>query len=501
MLRLFIPMTGHQTVTRFSFCLLAYSTLAIAPIYAQSITHTPVFTFNGDTAYDDFGASVSGAGDVNGDGFADVIVGAPFDGNNGLRSGSARVLSGADGSILLFTFEGDSLEDNFGRSVSGAGDVNGDGFADLIVGAPGDDNTGSSSGSARVISGANGSILYTFNGDSAFDDFGTSVSGAGDVNGDGFADLIAGAPDDDNNGTDSGSARVFSGADGSILYTFNGDSRENYFGRSVSGAGDVNGDGFDDVIVGAPGDDNVGTDSGSARVFSGADGSILFTRNGESSRDLFGRSVSGAGDVDGDGFDDVIVGAPEDGNNGIRSGSARVFSGANASQIHKFDGDMTGDLFGTSVSGTGDVNGDGFADVIVGASENDFISGRSIGTARVFSGNDGSILYTFNGDSNGDLLGTSVSGAGDVNGDGVADFVVGAQQATQEGYARVFVSQATGPPFLLGDCNQDGVVNFLDIAPFIGFLTNSSFLEEADIDGSGEVTFVDIFPFIAILSS
>jgi hypothetical protein len=169
--------------------------------------------------------------------------------------------------VPSFPISGDSGGDNFGASVRGVGDVNNDGFDDLIVGANRDDNNGPSSGSARVFSGADGSILYTFNGDSAGDQLGGSVSGAGDVNNDGFADFIVGAFGDDNNGSASGSARVFSGVDGAILYAFNGDSQGDQFGISVSGAGDVNNDGFDDLIVGAPGDDNKGGESGSARVF------------------------------------------------------------------------------------------------------------------------------------------------------------------------------------------------------------------------------------------
>ena len=359
-------------------------------------------TFLGDAAGDQFGRSVSGAGDVNGDGFADLIVGASGDDNNGSYSGSARVFSGLDGSVL-HTFLGDAAGDRFGRSVSGAGDVNGDGFDDLIVGAYGDDDNGSSSGSARVFSGVDGSVLHTFLGDAAGDYFGSSVSGAGDVNGDGFDDLIVGAFGDDDNGSNSGSARVFSGVDGSVLHTFLGDAAGDRFGRSVSEAGDVNGDGFDDLIVGAYGDDDNGSFSGSARVFSGVDGSVLHTFLGDATADFFGTSVSGAGDVNGDGFADLIVGADGDDDNGTYSGSARVFSGVDGSVLHTFLGDAAGDRFGRSVSGAGDVNGDGFDDLIVGAYGDDD-NGSSSGSARVFSGVDGSVLHTFLGDAAGDLL-------------------------------------------------------------------------------------------------
>ena len=155
--------------------------------------------------------------------------------------------------------------------------------------------------------------------------------------------MIAGATGDDNNGFTSGSARVFSGNDGSILYTFNGDSGGDSFGGSVSGLGDINNDGYDDLIVGATGDSNTGAASGSARVFSGANGSILFTLNGDSSIDLLGGSVSGAGDINDDGYDDLIVGAIGDDNNGDRSGSARVVSGKDI--VTDTDGDGVLDFF------------------------------------------------------------------------------------------------------------------------------------------------------------
>ena len=467
-----------QVTRLFTILLMSFLFSAITDsLAAQTITHVPLYTFYGDNFLDEFGRSVSGAGDVNGDGFADLIVGAAFDDNNGFTSGSARVLSGFDGSVL-YTFNGDNAGDLFGRSVSGAGDVNGDGFADLIVG---------SSGIAHVLSGSDGSVLYNFSGDSGL--FGDSVSGAGDVNGDGTPDLIVGAPFDNN----SGSARVLSGSDGSVLHNFYGDSAGDEFGRSVSGAGDVNGDGFADLIVGAPRDDNNGNTSGSARVLSGSDGGVLYSFDGDNAFDFFGWSVSGAGDVNGDGFADLIVGAFGDDNNGTGSGNARVLSGSDGSVLHSFDGD-SGQL-GHSVSCAGDVNGDGKADLIVG-SPNASNNARNSGSARVLSGSDGSVLYNFSGGLR-SKFGTSVGGAGDVNGDGLDDFIVGADEggANGGGYAQVFVSQ------ILGDCNQDGSVNFLDISPFIAILTAGDFLGQADTNEDGAVNFLDIARFIALLTS
>lgn len=443
--------TIHRREHSIALVLFILACFLITPATHSQTTLRAIFTFNGDSAGDQFGFSVSGAGDVNGDGFADVIIGAPYVDS---YSGSAIVFSGLDGTVLL-TFYGESAGDWFGISVSGAGDVNGDGYADVIIGAAGDDHNGLiDSGSAIVFSGLDGTVLLTFYGDSAHDRFGTSVSGAGDVNDDGYADVIIGAQLDDSNGSNSGSAKVFSGLNGTPIFTFNGESAGDLFGISVSDAGDVNDDGVPDVIVGAPLADRNGiVDSGSATVFSGLDGGMLFTFYGNLDYDQFGSSVSSAGDVNGDGCADVIVGAPLVDDNGLNSGSATVFSGLDGAPLFTSYGSLAGEEFGSSVSGAGDVNGDGLADVVVGAP---FVLYNGFGSATVLSGLDGTVLFTFYGDSAGDWFGHSVSGAGD----GFPNVIVGANlddsNGLESGSARVFLFSPTDPCEQIGENSTIG---------------------------------------------
>ena len=192
------------------------------------------------------------------------------------------------------------------------------------------------------------------------------------------------------------------------------------------------------------------------------------------------------------------MGAPGNDNNGSGSGSARVFSGVDGSVLYTFEGDSTDERFGSSVSGAGDVNGDGVADLIVGAPF-DRDNGVFSGNVRVFSGVDGSIIYSFDGDAAFEQFGQSVSGVGDVNGDGVADFLVSAFNGfTNDGFARLFVSQITGP-IILGDCNQDGVVTFADIPAFVEVVASGGFLAEADCNEDTVADLDDIPFFIAIL--
>ena len=401
-------------------------------LFIPSALFGQLYQFNGEGADDRLGYSVDAAGDVNADGFDDLIVGAFSSNNNGIESGSAYVYSGADGS-LLYQWDGQNTYDRFGECVSAAGDANGDGFDDVIVGALNTDNNGSSSGSAYLYSGVDGSLLYQWDGQDTADTFGESVSAAGDVNNDGFDDVIIGADGAESNGlSDNGSAYVYSGADGSLLHRWDGQDHTDRFGWCVSGAGDVNSDGFDDLIVGAFSASNNGAESGSAYVYSGADGSLFYQWSGQNAGDYFGGSVSGAGDVNGDGFDDLIVGAHWADPNGYNSGSVYVHSGADGSLIYQWDGQHAGDHFGLPASGAGDVNSDGVNDIIIGAHWAD-PNGTTSGSAYAYSGLDGSLLRQWDGSQADDRFGRCVAGAGDVNGDGTDDLIIGAYGADENG--------------------------------------------------------------------
>lgn len=397
---------------------------AVVALSSHASGQSALYEIEGVAAGDGLGQSVEIVGDMNGDGFADVLVGAWKDDIGGLDAGSVRAVSGKNGATLLL-LTGDAPGDQLGFASSGAGDINADGFADIVAGANAATVAGmSSAGMVKIVSGLTGQVLYQAVGDNPADLFGYSTAPVGDVNGDGFADVAVGAIfDDDPSKVNCGSVTVISGFDGAVLFRYAGFSANDNIGYSVSG-GDVNADGFSDILAGAPGADPNGSGSGSAYAFDGVTGAVLRTVHGDSGSDALGRAVSASSDVDQDGHADLIVGAPSDDVGFTNNGSVRVVSGATGAQLYLFAGRAALDRFGESVRGVGDVDGDGYGDVLVGTPGDDTF-GSGAGSATFLSGRDGFMAYILPGANSGDAFGTSVGGGGDVDGDGAPDIVVG----------------------------------------------------------------------------
>jgi hypothetical protein len=392
-----------------------------------------LYKYDGDKENDRMGIVVAPAGDVNGDGRPDFLVGAPEDNSVFfVGEGYVRIYSGETG-LPIRTLNGVALGDGFGMAAAGIGDVNGDGRAEVAVGAP----FSGGGGEVSIYSGLDGTRLVLYTHATQWAEMGSAVAAAGDVNGDGTPDVIAGGAQ---SGDGSGEAVIVSGSNGAVLRSFVGGANER-LGFSVAGLGDLNADGRGDVAIGSR--------AQGVKVYSGATGAVLFNFPQPASSDHYGFSVANAGDVNGDGKKDLIVGAPQDLNFFLPGkGYAQVRSGANGAILWTLVGDTDGDLFGSAVGGAGDFNGDGVADLIVGATQNT-IAGN--GYVRVFSGANGSTLETFAGLASFDRFGYSVAGLGDLDGDGSAEVAIGAPTADENakpasGSAYLYSGVVVAPP-------------------------------------------------------
>lgn len=344
--------------------------------------------------------------DINSDGVNDLVVGN-CDPNNIENLGQARAYSGSNGDLMWTT----GSYGAYGWSISSCSDVNADGVEDLLIGAPG---LGSRKGGIFVISGANGNTIWDLPGENEGYELGRSVSRLRDINGDGFDEVIVGEPyaNNDINGLmNVGKAYVLSGIDGTEIYTWHGDGEGDAFGYAVTSLDDVNADGIEDIAVGAPNDDNLLGSSGSLRIFSGADGSILtFSINGASSGEGFASVLCRVEDLNSDGLDDLLV-------QSTNYGRVRAMSATDNSAILELTGSSG---FGSSLSSVGDINLDGVGDLLVQNNQNFY------GRSQILSGANGTPLTNEIQSPHGNSYRSgAVAGLGDINGDGNPDYAIG----------------------------------------------------------------------------
>jgi hypothetical protein len=436
----------------------------------------------GDQAGAGLGHAVGSAGDVDRDGYEDLIVGAPGYDNGHDGEGAAFVFLGSATGLgsngtpanADWRSEGNQPAANFGISVALAGDVNGDGYGDILVGC--DACASGQTGEGRAFlhlgsaSGPGIAAAWTAESNQASSAFGRSVSTAGDANGDGYADVLVGAPSYDNGETGEGAAFVWygsvsglglSGTPANADWTAEGGQPTATLGMSVAPAGDVNGDGLGDVILGAFGfDASPGGNEGAAWVYPGSASGLAsqatWATVGPQADGGFGETVASAGDVDGDGYSDVLVGVVRYDNGQTDEGAVFLYrgtSGGLASFVAwSAEGDQAGAMLGSSVASAGDVNGDGYSDVIVGASGY-VVGGATVGGAFVWhgsatglgaNGTPANADWSVTGSTSASGLtirGKSAASAGDVNGDGYAEVIVGGTfvPSAEPAYGMVFL--------------------------------------------------------------
>ncbi len=411
-------------------------TLSIA-LFTSAISQCPpVVGFDGPVKYARMGSAVASVGDVDADGVDDFAIAA-----RGIVSvsGAVYVISGQTHQIIHVLEEPSSPIGaiSFGSSVAGVSDLNQDGHADILIGVR--DSYGDRPGHAFVFSGIDGSIMYSLTGEGAKDMYGSAVASAGDWNEDGINDFIVVALLNDFAGVDFGRVYLYSGSDAALLNTFEGHATES-FGSDVVAGADLNGDGRPEIVVGATLNSENLWRSGKVYVYSGSDHSLLYAVTGSDSALGLGSSLSLAGDLNDDGVEDFAVGAPGHTETfGIVEravGGVEILSGADGSLIHAINAPAE-DAFVNSgygaVSAGGDIDGDGIPDIAVSAAGLDEGSNLYSGGVFIYSGANFQLIRETPANTGNEFFGAGIDLKGDYNQDGLADLIVGAIENNSQG--------------------------------------------------------------------
>ncbi len=401
---------GSVTAALASAAILTAAPVLAADGFVQDVT--VIAEVHGDASSGFFGWAVAELVDVNGDGATDFIASDPF------RTAGDLVgaWSGATGAEL-WTVERPATA-QFGYSIADAGDADGDGTHDVLAGDP------SGAGIVDLLSGVDGSLIHRFTGAAAGDRIGTSVAGADDIDGDGTTDLLIGAGGTDTaNGVDSGRVLIVSGDDRSLIRAIDGPAGGELFGSGVDSVTDLDRDGIDDVVVGARNADP--KRNGAAYAYSSATGRQLWRFTAPRSGDELGSFfVAGLEDLDADGTPDVYAADYADRARGQGTGRAFALSGVDGTPIHTWTGYRNKEGVGPGRE-AGDVDGDGVQDLSVGHYTSSD-GARGAGKVVVFSGATGAAIRTITSTTRGENLGFDTIGLGDVNGDGLPDLLVSA---------------------------------------------------------------------------
>lgn len=366
--------------------------------------------WRGEAKGDQFGWIARNIGDVDGDGVADVVTSAPSHATGGKDAGRVYVYS--TGSQKLLWHVDGKAGDEFGTGLEAAGDTNGDGIPDVIATAPGRER-------AFIYSGRDGKLLRTLAPDRAGEGFGAHSSGIGDFNGDRCDDVVVGAPKALTGKVATGRAYVFSGKDGTVLARLNGEHADDTFGSAVTGRS-RGGTRLLAIGAGAGGTKH----KGKVYIYRNTLNAPSFTLEADATGEALGAMfVSIPGDVDGDGSDDVFASDWKNAAKGKSTGRVYVMSGATGRVLLTLTGDTAGEGFGTSASVAGDVDGDGHADLLVGAWQHSS-GAKAGGRTSLYSGKDGHLIKRFTCAVAGDTFGFDAVTLGDINRDGMDDFLI-----------------------------------------------------------------------------
>ncbi|HUE30436.1 MAG TPA: FG-GAP-like repeat-containing protein, partial [Verrucomicrobiae bacterium] len=367
--------------------------------------------------------------DVDGDGHADIAAGARFKlQQKTLQNGNAAVWSGTSGALIR-AWDGEWPDGLFGHWVMPVPDISGDGLADLIIAAPHGSVDGRMRGILVARSPKTGDEIWR-RAENESENLGWDMALAGDQDGDGHPDLFVGAP-----GGGSGRVYLLSGKDGSVLRTYSPPEAAGSFGWYVARLDDLDGDGRPDLGVGAPfATDAEGAKVGGAWVLSSASGRELFHWKGTDRRGGFGNVVSAAADLDGDGKGEVVVAAPgtEDPKRTI-PGELRMYSGATGKELRHWSGSQPGELYGRMVVSAGDLDGDGVEDLAIGAPWYRRGSADKVGRVELRSGRSGKVLAEFFGDEADCWFGWHIRRAPDPDGRGRPALLIGSLRHPVDG--------------------------------------------------------------------